>query len=115
MFESNRLALRVEATDGDTPAVGIAQAFQNLDGGGFASAVWPQEAENFAFFHVEADVADGFDVAVTLYEILNLKNRSWHRFLPRTPGIVRERIAYSTYFTRASGLQVENRAQSVHS
>src|SRR5260370_4734298 len=69
MFQLRGIALRVEAADRNSPTVKIAQAFENFDGGGLAGAVGSEQAENLAFFHIEAAAADGFDVAVTLHEV----------------------------------------------
>jgi len=74
--------LRVEAADRNSPTVKIAQAFENFDGGGLAGAVGSEQAENLAFFHIEADAADGFDVAVTLHEVFDLKNGIGHVLRP---------------------------------
>src|SRR6266581_2730909 len=95
VFESLRFALRVEAADGDA-AAGIAETFKNLDGRGFAGAVRPEQTENFSFFHVEADAANGFDVAVALDEVFHLKNGIGHVFCPSPfgGGAAKEGIAY---------------------
>ncbi len=81
-----RFALRVEAADGNAAAVGIAKTFQNFNGSGLACAIRPEQAENFSFFDVEADAANGFDVAVALDEILHLKNEIGHVRCPAPPG-----------------------------
>ena len=86
VFESFRFALRIKAADGNAAAVGIAEAFEDFNGSGFAGAVRPEQAENFSFFHVEADAANGFDVAVALDEILHLKNGISHVRCPAPPG-----------------------------
>src|SRR6267378_5680700 len=78
MFESCRFALRIETANGDAASIQVAEAFQNLDRGGLSSAVGSEQAEDFAFFHVEADATHGFYIAVAFYEIFNLKNGSWH-------------------------------------
>src|SRR5438309_7865626 len=85
VFESFRFVLRIKATDGNAAAVGIAEAFENFNGSGFAGAVRPEQAENFSFFHIETDAANGFDVAVALDEILHLKNGISHVRCPAPP------------------------------
>src|SRR5260370_2358529 len=96
VFESLRFAVRIEAAGGDAAAVGIAETFKNLDGGGFAGAVRPEQTENFSFFHVKADAANGFDVAVALDEVFHLKNGIGHVLCPSPfgGGPAKEGIAY---------------------
>src|SRR5438309_2373482 len=85
VLEGVRIALRVQAADGNAAAVGIAEAFEDFNGSGFAGAVRPEQAENFSFFHIETDAANGFDVAVALDEILHLKNAISHVRCPAPP------------------------------
>src|SRR5260370_41823957 len=86
MFQRRGIALRIEAAERSWHTVEIEQAFENLDGGGFAGAVRPKQAENFSFFHIEADAADGFDVAVTFNEVFDLKNGIGHVRRPTRRG-----------------------------
>ena len=94
VLKSSRFALRVEATDGNAAAVGVAEAFEDFNGSGFAGAIRPEQAENFSFFDVEADATNGFDVAIALDEILHLQNGIGHVVAPHQPGRTHKR-AYS--------------------
>ena len=58
--------LGVVAEDGDDAAVAAPVALEDLDYGGLARAVGPEEPENLALLDAEADPADGFDSAVRL-------------------------------------------------
>src|SRR6267378_4954467 len=98
MLEGCRFPLRVEAADGDASAIGIAQAFQNLNGSCFSGAVGPEQAKDLAFFDAEADTAHGFDVAVPLDEVLHLKDGIGHDRCPQPPkGAVERGIAYRSW------------------
>src|SRR4029077_16469281 len=82
VLESGRFALGIETADGNAAAIGIAKAFQDLDGGGFAGTVWPEQTEDLALFDIEADATNGFHIAVSFYEVFYLKNGSRHRASP---------------------------------
>ena len=60
-----------------SPAVRGAQAFQNLDGGGFPRAVRPEQAEDFARATSKSMPRTASNVSVGLPETLNL-NRAGH-------------------------------------
>jgi hypothetical protein len=49
-------------------ARGIQQAREHLERGGFARAVRAEEADEFAGFNLEADIADGGDGLVFAFE-----------------------------------------------
>src|SRR5690349_18534511 len=67
VLESGRFALWVEAANGNAAAIQVTEAFEDFDRGGFSRAVWAEQAEDFAFLHVEADSANGLHVAVVFY------------------------------------------------
>src|SRR5206468_6559880 len=50
------------------PSIGRGEALENLDGGGLAGAVRPEQAEAFAQLHGEIQAGHGDHVAVTLDE-----------------------------------------------
>ena len=54
------------------PRVGVAQAADDLDGGGLPGAVAAQHAEDLAAVDLEADVVDGDGAAVALVQVLDL-------------------------------------------
>jgi len=66
--------LRIETANADAAAVGMAQAFEHFDRAGLACAIGAEQAEDFAFFDVEAHATDGLDFAVALDEIFHLQN-----------------------------------------
>src|SRR5690606_35402547 len=59
----------VEAVELDGAAVWFAQALDHFEGGGFASAVGPEDAEDLAFVDLEVDAVDGDVVFVALSEL----------------------------------------------
>jgi hypothetical protein len=67
-----RLAGRVHAQDGQVPPVGLADPFQALQGGGLSCAVRPQQPDDLAGLHLEADVVRGDDAAVGLAQVMDL-------------------------------------------
>jgi hypothetical protein len=71
--------LRVEAANAHSAAVGIAQAFEDFDGSGFAGAIGAEQAKDFAFVNAEADAAHGLHVAVMFHEIVYLQNGFGHK------------------------------------
>jgi hypothetical protein len=46
------------------------QRQQQADGGGFSGAVRPDEAEDFAFFHIERDIHDAARFSVVLGQVV---------------------------------------------
>ena len=64
-----RVAAYVEA--GDLRAAGgrLEQAAQHADGGGFARAIGPEEAEDFAFGDGEIEMVDGDKIAERLMRL----------------------------------------------
>jgi hypothetical protein len=70
--------LRVKAANADEAAIGIAQAFEDFDGGGLAGAVGAEQAEDFAFCDAEAHAAHGVHIAVVLDEIIYLQDGFEH-------------------------------------
>lgn len=61
----------VVAIDGGSSAGGRKVAGQHLEGGRFARAIGPEEADNFAAGDFKGDMVDGEDVAIGLGELLN--------------------------------------------
>ena len=66
---------------GSTPSVShsaaraVAEALEDLDGGGLAGAVGPEEREDLALLHLEADVAHRHGVPVGLGQVLHADRR----------------------------------------
>src|SRR5688572_30139826 len=58
-------------------------AGQDAHGGRLASAIWPKEAQHFAFLYSEADIVDGGRRAVPLRKVLHLD----HAYPPRNLNI----------------------------
>jgi hypothetical protein len=67
-FDLDGVGDGVEAKDLDGPGGGCEEASEHLDGGGFASAVRAEEAEELAGGNGEVDVLDGGEVAETAGE-----------------------------------------------
>ena len=73
---------------GSTPSVStraagaVAEALEDLDGGGLAGAVRPEQREDLALLHLEADVAHGHGVPVGLGEVLHAHRRHGHPVFP---------------------------------
>jgi len=78
MLQFAGVDLRIEAANADGPAIGIAQAFEDFDGGGLSRAVGAEQAKDFALVDAEANVAHGLDVAVVLDQIIYLQNGFGH-------------------------------------
>ena len=78
LLEVGTGALRVQAADADDAAVGRAEAFEDFHGAGFAGAVRPQQAKDFAFLDFEADATQGLHGAVVFGQVNNLDDRSAH-------------------------------------
>ena len=66
LLQRHGVAARVEPEDGNRAAVGRAQAFDALHGGGLAGAVGADQAEDLARLDVEGDVVDGHGTPVGL-------------------------------------------------
>ena len=79
MFQLARADLRVETANAHGAGIGIAQALQDLDGGGFASAIGAEQAKDFTFVNSEAEAAHGLHIAVVLHEIFYLQNGIGHK------------------------------------
>ena len=62
-------ALRVDAEDGDAAAVALAVALEDLDRRRLAGAVRAEQAEDLALLDLEADAANGLDLAVRLAQV----------------------------------------------
>src|SRR5690606_5676940 len=62
---------RVEPQYAQRPAVRLAQALETLNGRRLAGPIRSQDAEDFALFNREGDVAHGLDVAVALGQMFN--------------------------------------------
>ena len=60
----------------------VAEALEDLDGGGLAGPVGPEEREDLALFHLEADIAYGHGVAVRLGQALHAHCRHGNRVFP---------------------------------
>ena len=63
------LARRVHAQDGQAAAVAAADPLQALQGAGLARAVRPQQPEDLAAAHLEADGVHRHEAAVDLAEV----------------------------------------------
>jgi hypothetical protein len=61
---------RVKTVDFDLAAGGTQQSGKNLDGGCLARPVGTEEGEDLALVHVEWDIADGLDFAVSLDQMI---------------------------------------------
>jgi hypothetical protein len=61
--------LRVMAENGNRAPVGMPQACDAFDGGGFTCPIRAEHSEYFAFVHVERDVIYRLDVAVIFFEV----------------------------------------------
>ncbi len=72
VFELARLHFGIVAEHGNASAAARAQAFEDLDGAGFAGAVGAEQAEDFARAHFEIDALHGGERAVGFFEPLNL-------------------------------------------
>src|ERR1700693_5595908 len=65
----------VVTRDPGGPRGGVRQGAQDLDGGGLARAVRPEEAERLTRGNFEIDAADGIDLAVLLGQLANRDRR----------------------------------------
>jgi len=79
VFEGGGIGFGIAAADDGGAAVGVAKAFEDFDGAGFAGAVGAEKAKDFAFVDGEADAADGFDVAVAFEEVFHSNNGFGHK------------------------------------
>src|SRR5262249_9661093 len=82
LLQRVRVALRVEAANGNLTGVERAQSFENLHGRGFACAVGAEKTEDFAFFDGKINTAHSFHFAVMLDEVLHLKDGIRHFLAP---------------------------------
>jgi hypothetical protein len=57
--------------DQHSSGVGWNQSHDNVKAGGFPGAVWAQQANNFALFYMEIDIADDPTTAVTFADLLS--------------------------------------------
>ena len=65
------------------PSAGpVPEALEDLDGGGLAGSVGPEEREDLALLHLEADVAHRHGVAVGLRQVLYAHRRHGHPVFP---------------------------------
>ena len=69
----------------DAPAAAVPEALEDLDRGGLAGAVRPEQREHLAALHLEAHVAHGEGVPVGLGEMLDGHRRHGDRLFPRRP------------------------------
>jgi len=67
-LQARRHVGRVEAEHSDLACVSFAEALEDLDGGGLAGPVGPEQREDFAGLDLEADVVNGDEVPVPLRE-----------------------------------------------
>jgi hypothetical protein len=75
---------KVAAVDGDGSRGGFEDAQDHVDGGGFASAVGAEEAEDFMRADLEGEAVDSDDVAVLLAQMAYGKDGSGHREVQRS-------------------------------
>ena len=73
---------RIDAERLDPPAGPLAEALEDLDGGGLAGAVRPEQREHLALLHLEAHVAHSHVLAVGLGEVLHAHCGHGHPVLP---------------------------------
>ena len=66
---------RVLAEDADLAGVGRAEALQDLDGGGLAGAVGPENGDDLAAVDLEVDAAHDLAVAVGLAQAADADHR----------------------------------------
>jgi len=59
--------VQIQTIDAYPAAVGIKNAGEKLEGGGFAGAVGAKKADDFARRDVEGEIIDGFDPAVVAF------------------------------------------------
>ena len=79
------------------PPAPVAEALEDLDGGGLAGAVGPEQREDLALLHLEADVAHGHGVPVGLGQVLHAHRRHRHPVLPETSRPTHARRAIAPY------------------
>src|SRR5258708_3098938 len=58
---------------------------QDAHGGGFAGAIWAEEAEEAALFDIKGDIVDCGEIAVFFGQVLDL-DYGWHCFLSAEAG-----------------------------
>ncbi len=61
------------AIDIDLARIGLQEAADHLDGGGFASPVGSQQAKDLALLHTQADIIHRFECAEGFADISNFK------------------------------------------
>ena len=66
-------ALDAAALVQDVAGLGLQQAGNGLQGGGFASTVGTDQGDDLALIHLEGDVLDGVDVAVIDVDVINFQ------------------------------------------
>ena len=66
-------ALDAAALIQDIAGLGLQQAGNGLQGGGFASTVGTDQGDDLALIHLEGDVLDGVDVAVIDVDVINFQ------------------------------------------
>ena len=71
--EFRRVPIPAHAEHLDLARIGGRQAFADFDGGGFAGAVGPEQAEAFAAAHFQIEAVDGHHVFVGLAQIVEAK------------------------------------------
>jgi hypothetical protein len=76
--EFGGVQLGIQAANGHAAAIRVAQTLEDFDGGGFAGAIRPEQAEHLAFLYGKADAAHGVHVAVMLDEIFDFQNGNGH-------------------------------------
>jgi len=79
------LALRswIETKNGDIASTARPQAFQNLNRGGFAGSIRPEQSEDLAGVDFEIDALDGLEAAIALCERFNLNDWGYAPSLTR--------------------------------
>jgi hypothetical protein len=63
------LHARIQPVQPHRAAGGLEQSSEDLDDSGFASPIGAEESEDFAFFHLERDILDGHQVAISFHQI----------------------------------------------
>jgi hypothetical protein len=78
LLERSGVGFPAQAEHLDIARVACREAFADLDRGGLARAVRPEQAEALAGSHLEIEAVHGDDVLVRLAQIANAQHRSWH-------------------------------------
>ncbi len=79
---------RIEPEHLYSPAIRLAQAFNDLNRRGFPGAVWPHHTKNLAGINFKGNVVDGLQAAVGFMQIFNLNHRLHNDLLRKSNFII---------------------------